>query len=126
MVQKQARGQSGTGAGMKSFYAMRRANGDWFAVDDNGHIRMPVFKSSGDAMIARSRDNGMECFRPVAFDACALEQLRKTDGNTASFLVVADPSRHLKHGLHATFTELALLMVDFASVYPNIENGCRS
>ena len=58
---------------MKSFFAMRRANGDWFAVDDNGHVRMPIFKSSGDAMIARSRDSGMECFRPVAFDAPALE-----------------------------------------------------
>ena len=45
----------------------------------------PFLKSSGDAMIARSRDNGIECFRPVAFDAFALEQLRKTDGNTASF-----------------------------------------
>src|SRR5690349_963887 len=73
-----------------------------------GIFACPFFKSSGDAMIARSRDNGMECFRPVAFDACALEQLRKTDGNTASFLVVADPSRKLKHGLHATFTELAV------------------
>jgi hypothetical protein len=89
---------------------MRRANGDWFAVHDNGHVRMPIFKSSGDAMIARLRDNGMECFRPVAFDARALEQLRRTDGDTASFLVVADPSRHLKHGLRMTFTELAPLM----------------
>jgi hypothetical protein len=70
------------------------------------------FLSSGDAMIARSRDNGMECFRPVAFGACALEQLRRTDGNTASFLIVADPSRNLKYGLRATFTELAPLMVD--------------
>jgi len=69
-------------------------------------------------MIARSRDNGMECFRPVAFDACALEQLRKTDGNTASFLIVADPSRNLKYGLHATFTELAPLMVDFVKGIP--------
>ena len=114
MVQRQARGPGVTGAGPKRFYAMRRANGDWFAVDDNGHIRMPIFKSSGDAMIARSRDNGMECFRPVAFDACALEQLRRTDGNTAAFLIIADPSRNLKYGLRATFTELGRLMVDFA------------
>jgi hypothetical protein len=120
MVQRQARRLGVTGATMKSFYAMRRANGDWFAVDDNGQVRMPIFKSSGDAIIARSRDNGMECFRPVAFDACALEQLRKTDGNTASFLIVADPSRKLKYGLRATFTELASLIVDFARVYPNI------
>ena len=97
---------------MKSFYGMRRANGDWFAVDDDGQVRMPIFKSSGDAMIARSRDSGMECFRPVALDASALEQLRKTDGNTASCLLVADPSRKLKHGQRGTFTELAALMVD--------------
>ena len=110
MVQGHTR-LSVTGADMKSFYAMRRANGDWFAVDDNGDVRMPIFNSSSDAMIARSRDSGMECFRPVAFDACALEQLRKTDGNTASFLIVADPSRNLKRGLRATFSELAPLMV---------------
>jgi len=101
-------------AGMKSFYGMRRANGDWFAVEDNGHLRMPVFKTSGDAMIARSRDTGMECFRPVAFDVSALEQLRVTDGDTASFLMVADPSRNLKRGLRLGFTELAPLMIDFA------------
>ena len=101
-------------AAMKSFYGMRRANGDWFAVDDNGHLRMPVFKSSGDAMIARSRDSGMECFRPVAFDSPALEQLRITDGDTASFLMVADPLRNLKRGVRLGFTELAPLMIDFA------------
>jgi len=58
MVQEQARGQSVTGAGMKSFYAMRRANGDWFAVDDNGRMRMPIFKSSrdDDSPVARQRN----------------------------------------------------------------------
>ena len=100
--------------GTNSFYGMRRANGDWFAVDDNGHLRMPVFKSSGDAMIARSRDTGMECFRPAAFNATALEQLRVTDGDTASFLMVADPLRNLKRGLRLGFTELAPLMIDLA------------
>lgn len=114
MVQRQARELSVTGAGVKSFYAMRRANGDWFAVDDDGQVRVPVFKSSGDAMLARSRDSAMECFRPMAFDASALAQLRMTDGDTTAFLVVADPSRKLKHGRRVTFTELAPLMVDFA------------
>lgn len=101
-------------AGMNTFYGMRRANGDWFAVDDNGDLRMPIFKSSGDAMIARSRDSGMECFRAVAFDSSALEQLRVTDGDTASFLMVADPSRNLNRGRRLGFTELAPLIVDFA------------
>lgn len=96
---------------MKYFYGMRRANGDWFAVDDHGQVRMPIFKSSDDAMIARSRDNAMECFRPVAFDTRALEELRRTDGATASFLIVADPSRNLKYGLRQTLTELGPLLM---------------
>ena len=95
---------------MKTFYAMRRANGDWFAVSDMANLQMPIFKSSGDAMIARSRDSGMECFRPVMFDARAFEELRRTDGNTASFLMITDPARHMKHGLRMGFTELAPLM----------------
>jgi hypothetical protein len=104
------------GAGMSSFYAMRRANGDWYGVDDAGQVRIPIFKSSGDAMIAWSRDNGMECFRPVAFDASALAQLRMIDGDTASFLVVADPSRKLKYGVRMTLTEIVPLMGDSAKV----------
>ena len=95
----------------KAFYAMRRANGDWFAVEEKGALRLPIFKSSGDAMTARSRDSGMECFRPVTFDARALEELRRTDGLTASFIMITDPSRHLKHGLRLGFNELAPLMM---------------
>ena len=95
---------------MKTLYAMRRANGDWFAVADKGDLRVPIFKSSSDAMTARLRDSDMVCFRPVTFDARALEDLRRTDGHTASFLMISDPSRHLKHGLRLGFTELAPLM----------------
>jgi hypothetical protein len=97
---------------MKTFYAMRRANGDWYAVADKGNLRLPIFNSSSDAMTARSRDSGMECFRPVMFDVRALEELRRTDGHSASFLMITDPSRHLKHGLRLGFTELTPLMVD--------------
>ena len=97
---------------MNTYYAMRRANGDWYAVADNGSLRVPIFKSSRDAMTARSRDSGMECFRPITFDVSALEELRRTDGHTASFLMISDPTRHLKHGLRLGFTELTPLMVD--------------
>ena len=108
---------------MKSFYAMQRANGDWFAVDDKGHLRMLIFKSSRDAMIARSRDNGMECFRPVAFDASALEQLRRTEGDNASFLIVGDPSRDVKYGLRQTLGEITPLMNDLAKDRSHIDNS---
>ena len=102
---------SATGASMKTFYAMRRANGDWFAIADKGDLRMPIFKNSGDAMTARLRDPGMQCFRPVTFDAGALDELRRTDSQTASFLMITDPSRHLKHGQRLGFTDLAPLIV---------------
>ena len=109
-----------------SFYAMRRANGDWFGIDDHGHLRMPIFKSSGAAMVARSYDTGMECFRPVAFDARALEELKRTDGKAGLFLIVADPSRHPKHGIRVDFTELASLMPELAKVEQNSGNNHRN
>ena len=109
-----------------SFYAMRRANGDWFGIDDNGHLCMLVFKSSRAAMIARSNDAGMECFRPVVFDARGLEELKRTDRHAGSFLIVADPSRHPKHGIRLDFTGLASIMPDFAKVEQNSDNHRNS
>jgi len=96
---------------MKTLYAMRRANGDWFAVEDGRHSAMLVFNCANDAMVARSRDSGMECFRPVAIDANAVDQLKVTEGGTASFLIVSEPLRKLNHARRVGFAELALLMV---------------
>jgi hypothetical protein len=76
---------------MKTLFAMRRANGDWFALDDQGSFRVPVFHSSGEAMLARSRDTGMECFRPVELDSAALKNLTTTDEGKACYWLVADP-----------------------------------
>jgi hypothetical protein len=109
-----------------SLYGMRRANGDWFAIDDNGRVCMPIFRSSGEAMMARSYELGMECFRPVAFAARDLEELKRTDGDSASFLIVADPSRGAKHGSRLGFTELASLMTEAAKGAPNGNNNHRS
>lgn len=83
---------------MKSLFAMRRANGDWFALDDQGSFRVPVFHTSAEAMVARSRDMGMECFRPVILDAAALKNLTSTDEGKACFWLVADPLRKLSLG----------------------------
>jgi hypothetical protein len=83
---------------MKSLFAMRRANGDWFAVDDQGAFRVPLFQSPGDAQLARSRETGMECFKPVLLDAPAFENLSTTDEGKACFWLVADPLRALSRG----------------------------
>jgi hypothetical protein len=83
---------------MKTLFAMRRANGDWFALDDRGSFRVPVFHSSGDAMVARSRDSGMECFKPVLLNAAALTNLTTTDESKACFWLITDPLVKLSHG----------------------------
>ncbi len=82
----------------KTLFAMRRANGDWFALDDRGRYRVPVFHTSGAAMLARSRETGMECFRPVVLDEAAFENLVTTDEGSASFWLVADPLLKLSRG----------------------------
>lgn len=83
---------------MKTLFAMRRANGDWFALDDQGSFRVPVFYSSAEAMLARARDSGMECFRPVVLDAAAFKNLTTTDEGKALFWLVGDPLMKLSLG----------------------------
>jgi hypothetical protein len=83
---------------MKTLFAMRRANGDWFALDDHGGFRVPVFHSKGEAMLARSRDTGMECFRPVVIDELAFKNLTTTDEGKACFWLIADPLMKLSRG----------------------------
>ena len=91
---------------MKILFAMRRANGDWFALDDQGSLRVPVFHSSRDAMVARRRDTGMECFRPVALDASALKNLTTTDEGRATFWLVGDPLRNISRARRLNRIEL--------------------
>jgi hypothetical protein len=95
---------------MTSLYAMRRANGDWYALDDKGIARVPVFRSSRDAILARSRDSGMECFRPVVLDQTALENLTTTDQGDECFWLVDDPTMKLSRGRRIDSAELVRLI----------------
>ena len=95
---------------MTDIYAMRRANGDWFALDDNGNFRVPVFHNSAAAMVARSRETGMECFRPVLLDESAFKNLTTTDGGKACFWLVEDPLMKLNRGRALDRQELAGVM----------------
>lgn len=95
---------------MTTLVAMRRANGDWFALDDQGRFRVPVFHSSGDAMLARSRDSGMECFRPVTLDETALKNLTTTDEGKGCYWLVEDPLRRLSLGRPLDHQQLGQLI----------------
>lgn len=90
---------------------MQRANGDWYALDDHGGFRVPVFRSNKEAMIARSRDSGMECFRPVVIDSRAFKNLTTTDEGKASFWFVDNPLMNLNRGLPLDHAQLAALML---------------
>jgi len=97
---------------MSGLYAMQRANGDWFALDDRGRLRMPVFRSLEQARIARSQDSGMECFRPIMVEAHLLQDLKTGDGSEACFSIVDDPLINLNRGASLDFDQFSLLIRD--------------
>ncbi len=100
---------------MSSLYAMRRANGDWFALDDRGRFRVPLFGSQSDGMLARISHQGMLLFKPVALDAGALGELVPTDGaGDTDFWLVDGPFTSLKRGRLIDRAHLSLLVRDAA------------
>jgi hypothetical protein len=94
---------------MSELFGMQRANGDWFALLAQGNLRMTVFLSVGEAMLARSRNTEMECFRPVLLDKKVLNALKATDSETVCFSLVADASRKLERARPITFSQLTTL-----------------
>lgn len=95
---------------MSNIYVMQRANGDVFALDHHGRFRVPLFHSSRDAMIARSRNWEMLLFKPVALGAHLLKELVPVrGGGEVEFWVVNDPA-NLKRGHLVEHAQLALLM----------------
>lgn len=94
---------------MENLFAMRRANGDWFALDDRGSLRMPVFRSKRDAVIAGLRHKEMECFRAARFDDRALQELRSS-GNENGFWIVNDPTINLKKAVKIDIEQLVTLV----------------
>ena len=96
---------------MSDIYAMQRANGDVFALDNKGRFCVPLFHSSSDAMTARMRNGDMLLFKPVALDARLLRELEpKGVQNNVDLLLVKDPLRSLKHRDQVDHAELVLIV----------------
>ena len=96
---------------MSDIYAMQRANGDVFALDQKGRFCVPLFHSSRDAMTARSRNSDMLLFKPVALDARLLKELvPKAGQNKVDLLLVKDPLRSLERGDLVDHAELVLIV----------------
>ena len=96
---------------MSDIYVMQRANGDVFALDHHGRFRVPLFNSSSDAFLARSRNLGMLLFKPVQLDASLLEELVPLGGAAeVDFWLVSDPLINLNRGRLVQAAQLAVLM----------------
>ena len=96
---------------MGSLFAMRRANGDWFALDERGRFRVPLFSSQWDGMMARVKHSGMQLFKPMALDGRALVELVSPDGaGDTDFWLVETPFTSLNRGRSLDRAELSLLM----------------
>jgi hypothetical protein len=94
---------------------MQRANGDWFALDDRGRFRVPVFSSRRDGMPSRVNNWGMRLFKPVPLDARALRELVPADGaGETDFWLVDDPFTSLNRGRSIDLAQLSLLVQDAA------------
>lgn len=109
---------------MNGMYAMQRANGDWFAFDDQGRLRVPVFRSNRDAMSARMCHSGMLLFKPVALDERAIREM--TDGKANSvvyFWLVDNPSINVNRGHLIERTELARIVRDASAQTPVDREG---
>ena len=100
---------------MSSLYAMRRANGDWFALDERGRYRVPVFRSRWGGMHARMSHTAMLLFKPMPLDGRALEELAPAGGEgETDFWLVDEPFTSLKRGRLVERAHLYLLMRDAA------------
>ena len=96
---------------MSDIFAMQRANGDWFVLDDHGRLRVPLFHSSHDAMMARLRNFGLLLFKPVLLDAPFLKKIVPLHGeDEVGFCMVDDPFASLNCGRPIRRPQLALLM----------------
>jgi hypothetical protein len=100
---------------MSSLYAMQRANGDWFALDDRGRFRVPVFSNQWGGMLARVGNWGLRLFKPVALDGRALEEMVPADGaGETDFWLVDDPFTSLNRGRLIDRARLAVLVREAA------------
>ena len=88
---------------------MRRANGDWFVLDDNGKLRLPLFHSTHDAFMARLRTVEMLLFTPIALDAQLLDEIVGSR-NEVDFCVVNNPFASMKRAISLPQSQLASLL----------------
>ena len=109
---------------MTEIYAMRRANGDWFAFEGHGRPCVPLFLSSHDALMSRLRNFGMLLFDPVALDAQLLKEVAPAGpGGDVDFCLVNDPFASLTRGSYLALSQVASLMISSPIVHETVSGN---
>ena len=94
-----------------AIFALQRANGDWFALEDHESFRVPIFSSNSQAAQARAFNVEMLVFKPVPVDERALGKLAPADGQRPThFWLVTNESLNMKRGVALQYSELAGLV----------------
>jgi hypothetical protein len=93
-------------------YAMQRANGDWFALDDHGRSRVPLFSDQREAMQARSYNSELLVFKPVLLNESSVGTLAPGNGEMVDFWFVEKESTNMKRGRLMNHAELARLVAN--------------
>jgi hypothetical protein len=105
---------------MSDLFAMQRANGDWFALNHHGRLRVPLFHSIHDAMMARLRNFGLLLFKPVVLDSRFLEDIAPLPGeDQVEFCMIDDPFTRLECANTVGRPQLALLILP-SNEYENV------
>ena len=99
---------------MTDVFAMRRANGDWFALEDEGRLRVPIFHSAHEALMARLRTVEMLLFSPIALNPRLLNEIGG-GRSEVDFCVINDPFASLTRGLRLPQSQLASLLTSAPS-----------
>ena len=96
---------------MNTMYAMQRANGDWFALEQREGFRVPIFSSNREAMQARAFNVELLVFKPVPVDDRALTNLAPAEGQRPThFWLVKDACVNMKLGVALEHSELVGLI----------------
>jgi hypothetical protein len=91
---------------MNSIHAMRRANGDWFALKKLDGLRVPVFYDEAEAIRARTFNVEMLVFKPTLLDEGALDDLVADSEKPSHFWLVEFGCPTLRRGQVLTRSEL--------------------
>ena len=96
---------------MNSVYAMQRANGDWFALEEKLNFRVPLFASHSEAMRVRAFNVEMLVFKPALIDERALKDMVQIEGGRpVYFWLVDEASTNMKRGARLQHEQLALIV----------------